>query len=215
MQMQISYDRATDTLTGLAHVRSPQGVTFPVTAEVRGVRALAELLARHYLAAARAQAEAAGDEVGFFGWAKKAWKKVTQKAWQVAKAVKVAGILKKVKSAAQTAVKTARKIYEHPAFAAAVGVVSAAVPGGATLAAGYAASRAALTLFDKMRKGDKAALATVGKYAAQAVQGDAGAQKVMALMQSVRPENVPVPAAQNPWLQGLGALTQGVAALAA
>ena len=57
------------------------------------------------------------------------------------------------------------------------------------------------------------ALATVGKYAAQAVQGDAGAQKVMALMQSVKPANLPVPPAQNPWLQGLGALTQGVAAL--
>lgn len=215
MRMGISYERDTDTLVGLAYFPGAQGQAFPVVERVHGLRDLAERLARHYMAEEQARAQVSGDEVGFFGWAKKAWKKVTAKAWKVAKAVKVAGLLRKVKSTAQKAVKLARKIYEHPAFAAAVGVVSAAVPGGATIAAGYAASRAALTLFDKMRRGDKQALATVGKYAAQAVQGDPGAQKVMALMQSVKPANLPVPPAQNPWLQGLGALTQGVAALAA
>lgn len=204
MRVEIGYDHRRDEIVGRCLVGAQDnGAPLYITERIGGVQELTQAIARRIFLQEHARAGIGRDEIGFWGWAKKAWKKAKKVATKVAKKVKVYGVLKKVVKTAKTAVKTARKIYEHPAFAAAVGVISASVPGGAAIAAGYAGSRAALAIIDKLQAGDPQALATIGGYAAQALQGSPEGKKAMALFNSVKATTRPVAAEANPWLQGL------------
>ena len=205
MYVEIGYDATTDEIIGRCIVGQESGDPLVFTEREGGVKEYADALVKRWLRRQLAlrRNEVGFDEVGFFGFVKKAWNKVKKEATKVAKKVKVYGALKKVVKTAKTAVKTARKIYEHPAFAAAVGVVSASVPGGAAIAAGYAGSRAALALYDKMRAGDPEALAQIGGYAAEALKGSPEGKKAMALFESVKSTTKPVALKDNPWLKGI------------
>lgn len=204
MQVEIGYDQGRDEIIGRCLVGADEnGQPIYITERVGGVQELTKEIAKRIFLKERARSGISGDHVGFWGWAKKAFKKAKKVATKIAKKVKVYGVLKKVVKTAKKAVKVARKIYEHPAFAAAVGVVSASVPGGAAIAAGYAGSRAALAIIDKLQAGDPQALATIGGYAAEALKGTPEGKKAVALFESVKSTTKPVAASANPWLKNL------------
>jgi hypothetical protein len=123
------------------------------------------------------------DEVGF-GFLKKAWKGVWNRAKKIARAVGVTKVLNAVKKGAEKTLKAAGKIVKSPVFGAMMGVASF-VPGVGPIAlAGYAGVRAAMAIAEGAKKGDPKALETIGKYALP------GGEKTMALIRSVAPGQI-------------------------
>lgn len=198
--LRLAYDSSGDCIVGAAWVDLPTH-SVPVVASQR-LGPLARELANHFYRQELARAQPTDrNEVGFVPkFLKKAWKGAWDKAKKVAKAVGVTKVIQKVKNAAKKAIETAGKVIQHPAFAAAIGITAAVVPGaGPVIAAGYAGVRAAMKLAEGVSKGDPRAMAEAGK---RLMDNTAGGQKVAALLKSVAPTSG-VPLAQNPWLQGL------------
>lgn len=208
MKVTIGYNEASGTITGRCLIGAgDDGSPIYISERVGGVHELTRAIALRMVRAEQVRAGMNPGEIGFWGWAKKVVKKARKTAEKIAKKVKVYRTIEKVVKKAKRAVLTAKKIFESPAFAAAVGVISATVPGGAAVGAGYGATRAALLLVDKMAAGDPQALATVGNYAAEAIKGTPEGQKAMALFNSVKASTAPAVALKdNPWLKDLGKL---------
>ena len=196
-QVRISYDPNHDAVVGTLMIRGARGRAVPISARME-LRPLADQYARQLFQRALARSGLTHDQVGF-GFLKKAWNKAWDTAKKVAKAVGVTKVLTKVKEGAKKVLATAKKVIQHPAFAAGMGIFAAAVPGvGPVVAAGDAGVRAAMTLADGVAKGDPQALKSMANYA----MNTEGGQKVTALMKSVVP-SPPTSLASNPWLQGL------------
>lgn len=204
MRVILDYDRSTDTLSARGWLGSE--LEHPIAiAHVKGLRKLAKQiarrLARHLTRRLTRRLGSRQDEVGFFGFLKKAWNSAWDKAKKIAKAVGITKVLNKIKEGAKAVISKASEIIKDPRFAAAIGVTALVVPGvGPAIAAGYAGVRAAMAIADGVSKGDPQALAVVGKYA---TQNSPEAQKGLALIQSVAPavQNVTNAITDNPWLR--------------
>jgi hypothetical protein len=180
-RIQICYDSAQDAFIGAATVNTLIG-SFPVFAIVP-LRPIGKMVATTLLKKEIKRSTANGDEVGF-GFLKKAWKGVWNRAKKIARAVGVTKVLSAVKKAAQKTLKAAGKIVKSPVFGAMMGVASF-IPGVGPIAlAGYAGVRAAMAIAEGAKKGDPKALETIGKYALP------GGEKAMALIRSVVPGQV-------------------------
>jgi len=179
-RIHIAYDRDRDALVGAAMLDTMVG-RMPVYAVV-SLRPIGRQAARALM---RREAERAGvdgrDQVGFLGFAKKAWSKVWKRAKTIARAVGVTKVVRALKKGARKTLNLAGKIARSPAFGALMGAASF-IPGVGPIAlAGYAGVRAAMALADGARRGDPKALETVGRYALP------GGEKTMALIRSVAP----------------------------
>lgn len=175
----INYDSNTDSFVGAVQVATPLGMV-PVIRAVP-LRPIAKAIAQRLLKREMRVAGVVGDEVGFFGFLKKAFSKVWNAAKKVAKAIGLTKLVAAVKKGVQKVVKWAGKVIQSPVFGAIVGVASF-IPGiGPVVAGGYAATKAAIAVADGVTRGDPKALATVGKLAT-----GPNAQRAMALINSVK-----------------------------
>ncbi|MCC7383923.1 MAG: hypothetical protein IT384_18920 [Deltaproteobacteria bacterium] len=178
-QLHFAYDRRNDSFVGATSVDTIIG-RMPVFAEVR-LKPIARRVAQILLERARRRAGVGRDEVGFFGFLKKAWKAVWNTAKKIAKAVGITKVINAVKNGVKKVVEVAGKIVKSPVFGAMMGVASF-IPGIGPLAtAGYAGVRAAMAVADGASRGDPKALATLGRYALP------GGERAMALIRSVSP----------------------------
>lgn len=178
-RVHVAYDPETDSYVGAATVDTLIG-RLPIFAQVP-LQPLAHAVAQLLVEQRLKREGAPKDEVGFFGFVKKAWNQAWDTAKRVARAVGVTKVLRAVKRGVQKAVKTVGKVVRSPVFGAMMGVASF-IPGvGPVAAAGYAAVRAAMAIADGASKGDPRALAQIGKYALP------GGEKAMALIRSVTP----------------------------
>ncbi len=175
----VQYDRSIDGLVGGAAVDTAFG-RIPIVVTVP-LRPIAKLVAEMLLDRVVAASGVAGDEVGFFGFLKKAWNAVWSTAKKVARAIGLTKLVRAVKNGIQKVVKWAGNVIRSPVFGAIVGVATL-IPGvGPIAAAGYAGVKAAMAVADGATRGDPKALATIGKYALP------GGERAMALIKSVAP----------------------------
>jgi hypothetical protein len=180
-RIHITYDSTQDAFIGAATVNTMLGA-FPIFAIVP-LGPIGKMVATELMRKEIKKTGASRDEVGF-GFLKKAWKSIWNRAKKIARAVGVTKVLNAVKKAAKKALKVAGKIVKSPVFAAAMGVASF-IPGVGPIAlAGYAGVRAAMAIAEGAQKGDPKALETIGKYALP------GGEKTMALIRSVVPGQV-------------------------
>lgn len=176
----VQYDRSIDGLVGGAAVDTAFGrIPVVVTVPLRPIATMvAQMLLERVMAASGVSGE---DEVGFFGFLKKAWDTVWSTAKKVARAVGLTKLVRAVKKGIQKVVGWAGQVIRSPVFGAIVGVATL-IPGiGPIAAAGYAGVKAAIAVADGASRGDPQALATIGKYALP------GGEKAMALIKSVAP----------------------------
>lgn len=105
-------------------------------------------------------------EVGFIG---KLWRKAKNTVRDASRAAKLAArsivnkkarkvLFRKLKNTVKETARVAKKVYTHPAFAAAVTAAGALVPGGAAIAAGYYLSRKGLAIAENLVKGKPGAI---------------------------------------------------------
>ena len=175
----VQYDRSIDGLVGGAAVDTAFG-RIPIVVTVP-LRPIAKLVAEMLLDRVVAASGVSGDEVGFFGFLKKAWNAVWSTAKKVARAIGLSKLVRAVKNGIQKVVKWAGNVIRSPVFGAIVGVATL-IPGvGPIAAAGYAGVKAAMAVADGATRGDPKALATIGKYALP------GGERAMALIKSVAP----------------------------
>jgi hypothetical protein len=173
----IVYDPHSGEVSGVALVKTPIGTLAPVVAYVPTKHLVSQLAPQIY----RHDVERT-EGVGFLGFLKDAWNGAVAKAKKIAKAIGVAKLVRKLRDGAKKVLETAKAVIQDPRFAAAVGIAAIAIPGaGPVIAAGYAATRAAMALADGVMKGDPAAQAKLGQYVAQATPGG---QQAAALVQT-------------------------------
>lgn len=178
-RIHVAYDAERDAFVGATTVQTMVG-PLPIFALIP-LRPIGKTAARVLLKREAERAGVSGDEVGFLGFLKKAWKGVWKKAKTIARAVGITKVLNAVKKGAQKALKLAGKIARSPAFGALMGVASF-IPGVGPIAlAGYAGVRAAMAIADGAKRGDPKALQTIGRYALP------GGEQTMALIRSVAP----------------------------
>src|SRR5262245_2757938 len=103
-QTHVRYDPAEDAFVGAASVDTPIG-PMPVLAVVH-LKPLGKAAAKALIHREMKRAGLDGrDQVGFFGFIKKAWKKVWNRAKTIARAVGVTKVLNAVKKGAAKAIK--------------------------------------------------------------------------------------------------------------
>ncbi len=178
-KVHVAYDAATDSYVGGATVDTMIG-RLPIFVSVP-LQPLAVAVAQMMVDQKMRKEGVAKNEVGFFGFIKKAWNQAWGTAKRVARAVGITKVLKAVKNGVQKAIKTVGKVVRSPVFGA-IMMGASFIPGvGPIAAAGYGAVRAAMAIADGATKGDPKALAQIGKYALP------GGEKTMALIKSVVP----------------------------
>lgn len=134
-----------------------------------------------------AQALAGGGyEVGgIFGGIAKLAKKAVGSAGMVIKSTVSSKarkeLIQDISKTVKDVARTAKKVYEHPIFAGAIGVISAATApfGGAALGVGYAASRAALKLGEGIVNKDPKALLAAAELGVAAAAGSPAGKQIL------------------------------------
>lgn len=193
-RMQVAYLPEEDCIMGSCLVSTEVGHV-PVI-EVERVGDLADKLAVEMLKREMKRQGISRDEVGFFGWIKKTWRKIKRTARRIARKIKIKKVFRKIGRTVKKVGRVMKKVVTHPAVAAGVGVLSAAVPGvGPVIGAAYAGVRSAIHLVDNLQKGNPRAIQKVAQYA---LDRSARGRRAMALIQSVQPRNAYH--GHNPWL---------------
>ena len=118
----VQYDRSIDGLVGGAAVDTAFG-RIPIVVTVP-LRPIAKLVAEMLLDRVVAASGVSGDEVGFFGFLKKAWNAVWSTAKKVARAIGLTKLVRAVKNGIQKVVKWAGNVIRSPVFGAIVGVAT-------------------------------------------------------------------------------------------